>query len=72
MTATAIRKKETTADNQKVDVLYQRIGGRWYAFSAQDNDVYFGSIPDEVLCELDNFDQDVVTGEAVQAALSNT
>jgi len=69
MSATAIRKKETTANNQKVDVLYQRIGNRWYAFSAQDNDVFFGAIPDEVLAELENCEENIITGEAVHAAI---
>jgi hypothetical protein len=70
MSATAIRKKETTANNQKVDVLYQRIGNRWYAFSAQNNDVFFGAIPDEVLSELENRDENIVSGEAVHAAIN--
>lgn len=70
MSATAIRKMETTGNNQQVDVLYQRVGGRWYAFSAQDNEVFFGAIPDEILCELENSGADCVSGEAIHAALS--
>jgi hypothetical protein len=54
MSAYSIRKKEITTNNQKVDVLYQRIGGRWYAFSATNGEVFFSAIPDEILNELEN------------------
>ncbi|MCC7440684.1 MAG: hypothetical protein IT285_03560 [Bdellovibrionales bacterium] len=32
---------------QEVDVLYQRLGDRWFAFSIVDDEVYMGAIPDE-------------------------
>ncbi len=70
MSATAIRKKETTSNNQKVDVLYQRIGNRWYAFSAQNQDVFFGAIPDEILAELEGCDEDIVSAEVIDAAIN--
>ncbi|MEN9724155.1 MAG: hypothetical protein RJB38_2141 [Pseudomonadota bacterium] len=57
MSATSIRKTEVNpVTNEKVEVLYQRIGNRWYAFSAQDNDVFFGAIPEDVLAELESVD----------------
>ena len=71
MSATSIRKKAVNpTNNEKLDVLYQRIGNRWYAFSTRNNDVFFGTISDEVLAELDACDEDVVSGEAINAALN--
>ena len=37
--------------DQEVDVLYQRIGDRWYAFSLVNGEVFFGSIDQEELQE---------------------
>jgi len=55
MSAKAIRKKEVNpTNNENVEVLYQRIGNRWYAFSAQDQDVFFGAVPDEFIEEMDS------------------
>lgn len=34
------------AKQQNVKVLYQNLGGVWYAFAASDkNEVYFGQVP---------------------------
>lgn len=50
MSARSIRKKEVNpSNNEKVEVLYQRIGNRWYAFSEKNNDVFFGTVPDDAL-----------------------
>jgi hypothetical protein len=55
MSAKAIRKKEVNpTNNEKVEVLYQRIGNRWYAFSAQDQDVFFGAVPEEFIEEMES------------------
>ena len=71
MSATSIRKKAVNpTNNEKLDVLYQRIGNRWYAFSTKNNDVFFGSIPDEVLAQLDDCDQDTVSAEAIASAVN--
>ena len=32
---------------REVEVLYQRLGNRWFAFSLIDNEVFVGSIPEE-------------------------
>ncbi|NBU20235.1 hypothetical protein EBS43_02290 [bacterium] len=37
--------KENQAQEQTVEVLYQRMGDRWYAFSLIDDEVFVGSIP---------------------------
>jgi len=31
-----------------VEVLYQKLGDKWYAFSIIDDEVFFGSVPQEV------------------------
>ena len=50
MSAYSVRKKETKVEtNEKVDVLYQHIGGKWYAFSEQIDEVFFTEVPDEVI-----------------------
>ncbi len=33
------------AKEKKSDVLYQRLGNRWYAFSVVDGDVFFAEVP---------------------------
>lgn len=35
--------------DREVEVLYQKMGGRWYAFSVIDDDVFFGSIDSDDL-----------------------
>jgi hypothetical protein len=45
-------QKETQTDStqeKEVDVLYQRLGDRWFAFSVVDDEVYMGAIPEETL-----------------------
>ena len=32
---------------READVLYQRLGGKWFAFSLIDDEMYFGSISEE-------------------------
>jgi len=50
MSATSVRKMETKVDNnEKVDVLYQRIGTKWYAFSEENDEVFFTEVPEEIL-----------------------
>lgn len=41
-------------DDQEVEVLYQRMGDRWYAFSLIDDEVFFGSISSEEIIAADN------------------
>ena len=50
MSAYSVRKKETKAEtNEKVEVLYQHIGGKWYAFSEENDEVFFTEVPEEVI-----------------------
>lgn len=37
--------KNNGLQDQTVEVLYQRMGDRWYAFSLIDDEVFVGSIP---------------------------
>jgi hypothetical protein len=34
--------------SNKADVLYQKLGNTWYAFSSINGDMYFGKVPDDV------------------------
>jgi hypothetical protein len=36
-------------NDREVEVLYQRLGDRWFAFSLVDDEVFFGSVPAEAL-----------------------
>ena len=55
MSAYSVRKKEINANNNtKVEVLYQRIGSKWYAFSEQNDEVFFTEVPDEVIAAQNN------------------
>jgi hypothetical protein len=50
MSAYSVRKKETKVEtNEKVDVLYQRIGGKWYVFSEENDEVFFTEVPEDVI-----------------------
>ncbi len=39
---------QTRADGT-VEVLYQRMGNRWFAFSIVDDEVFAGAVPDEAI-----------------------
>ncbi len=39
------RKQSSKNPNQKVRVLYQNLGGTWYAFTAVGDEVFFGIVP---------------------------
>jgi hypothetical protein len=49
MSATS-KKQETENTAPKTDstveVLYQKLGDKWYAFSIIDDEVFFGSVPE--------------------------
>lgn len=44
-------KKPKTEKDQEADVLYQRLNGRWYAFSVIDDEVFMGAIEPETFEE---------------------
>lgn len=37
--------------NSTAEVLYQRLGDKWYAFSVMGDEVFFGEVPDKALDE---------------------
>lgn len=41
----------TQGTEQVADVLYQRLGNRWFAFSLVNDEVFFGAIDPELLEE---------------------
>ena len=43
--------KKDAASGQEVEVLYQRMGDRWFAFSLINDEVFVGSITPEELSE---------------------
>jgi hypothetical protein len=51
MEGTTMQNKAKNLNEKKngelVDVLYQRIGDRWYAFSLIDDEVFFGTLTEE-------------------------
>lgn len=36
--------KKLSNQDKEVDVLYQKLGDRWYAFSMIDGEVFFGTV----------------------------
>ena len=49
-----LNKKPTTANNnQDVEVLYQKMGNRWFAFSVVEGEVFMGSITQEEIDALE-------------------
>jgi len=43
-----------TGQEQTVEVLYQKMGNRWFAFSVQGEDVFVGSISQEEIDRLED------------------
>lgn len=40
-------KKKSKKAVKEVDVLYQKLGDRWYAISMVNDEVYIGNVPEE-------------------------
>jgi len=54
---TASKSKKTTsnknsADDQFVDVLYQKLGENWFAFSLIDDEVFMSPVSDDTIAEI--------------------
>ncbi len=43
---------KTKKSDETANVLYQKMNGRWYAFSVVEDEVYLGEVPEEFLQEL--------------------
>ena len=50
----AFKSKKTSNEKyqETAEVLYQKIGNKWYAYSVIGEDVYMGSLSEEELLEL--------------------
>lgn len=42
-------KLERKPFNLQTEVLYQRLDGKWYAFTLVDDDLFYGLIPEDYL-----------------------
>ena len=47
-----MNKPKQTKNEDVVEVLYQKIGNRWYSFFVIDDDVFMGSVPNEAIEDL--------------------
>lgn len=47
--------------NETVEVLYQKLGNRWYAFSAVDEDVFVGAIDLDAVVDTKNVKLEKIT-----------
>ena len=45
-------KTKNTQSEQEVDVLYQKLGGKWFAFSVVDDEVFMAPISEEQIHEI--------------------
>lgn len=52
--------KKTKKQDNSVEVLYQKMGDRWFAFSYINDEVFVGSIPQS---EIDNFEVKEIKAE---------
>lgn len=43
------KNSNQTKSEREVEVLYQRLGDRVFAFSLVDDDVFFGEVPNEAI-----------------------
>lgn len=44
----------TTENDQYVDVLYQKLGENWFAFSLIDNEMFMSPVSDDRIAEIKN------------------
>lgn len=51
---TKIKSKET--QGKTLEVLYQKIGSRWYSFFLMEEEVYMGLIPEDALQTMQKID----------------
>lgn len=45
-------KHQNATNEEVVEVLYQKIGNRWYSFFVINDDVFMGSVPNEAIEDL--------------------
>ena len=67
--------KKTTATVSKemeVDVLYQKLGGKWFAISEIEDEVYFGTISAEELSALERGEMPASRGAKTYKIVGNS
>ncbi len=47
MQTTNSKANNKNTNSETVEVLYQKLGGRWYAFSLIDDEIFMGSVSQE-------------------------
>lgn len=47
---------DSPAKEREADVLYQKLGGKWYAFSLVDDEVFMGAVTEEQIREFESDD----------------
>ena len=45
------KKLSDETKNESVEVLYQKLGSRWFAFSLVENEVFVGSVDEQEVLE---------------------
>jgi len=59
---------EASSNDSTVEVLYQRLGSKWYAFSLVNDEVFFGSLsPEEISAQEAEQNAQSVTRKIPQA-----
>lgn len=48
---TAVENNSSQKNKKAVEVLYQKMGDRWFAFSMIDDELFFGSIPENEIIQ---------------------
>lgn len=57
--------KNTNKNGSTVEVLYQRMGDRWYAFSLVGEDVFFGTVDPQAMAQAEAEQNEFTDFEAI-------
>ncbi len=49
---TSFKNFEKTQSNKKIEVQYQKIGKKWYAYTIINDEVFYGEVPEKCIDEL--------------------
>ena len=44
-------KNSISSKTQEAEVLYQKLGGKWYGYAIVNDDLYMGQVPEECIFE---------------------
>ena len=51
-TNNSIRNSATTQSEKEVDVLYQRLGDQWFAFSIVEDEVFMSPVSEDIINDI--------------------